>query len=105
MEDLTFLECDTAPEVAENFNRVKAAMAAIMAAMARVTVEFNSDGGSVVADQIIVTGTTALCPVAPTKEESVFAGWFIGEDEEATEFDFSTPIEADITLTAHWTDA
>lgn len=99
--NITFLECDTAPEINENFLRVKALINAISAEFAtRVTVTFDSDGGSDIDSQIIMPNTTALRPVAPTKEDYTFLGWFNGESETA--FDFSTAITANTTLTAHW---
>ena len=37
-------------------------------------------------------------PEAPVKENYIFQGWFLGEEE----YDFETPVTADITLTAQW---
>lgn len=45
-------------------------------------------------------GGTATKPANPTKEPRSFLGWFEGESE--TPFDFSTPINKSLTLTAHW---
>lgn len=69
-------------------------------AVTNVTVTFDSDGGSDVDSQIIAFGTKATSPTAPTKEDYTFVGWFTEDDE----FDFNTLIEANITLTAHWTE-
>ena len=62
------------------------------------TVTFNSDGGSAVAAQEVADGGTAIEPTDPTKEGYTLNGWYNGE----TLFNFTTPITADITLTAHW---
>ena len=62
------------------------------------TIKFDSDGGTAIADQVVKSGSTAFEPVAPTKEGYAFAGWFNGEDE----WDFSTAVEADMTLKAKW---
>lgn len=62
------------------------------------TVTFNSDGGSAVTAQEIANGSTATAPTDPTKDGYTFNEWYNGE----TLFNFTTPITADITLTAHW---
>lgn len=62
------------------------------------TVTFDSDGGSEVEPQTVEEGQTATEPEAPTKEGYTFSGWLL----EGEEYDFSTPVTADITLTAYW---
>ena len=62
------------------------------------TVTFDSDGGSEVEAQTVEDGQTATEPVDPTKEGFVFSGWLL----DGEEYDFSTPVTADITLTAFW---
>lgn len=65
------------------------------------TVSFDYNGGVGTASEIVVTdGKTLTAPENPTKEGFDFDGWFLGEER----FDFETPITADITLTAHWTE-
>lgn len=66
----------------------------------KVTVTFNSDGGSAVEAQEIDKGGKATKPNNPTKEDHTFAGWFL--DGATTAFDFNTVINESITLTAHW---
>jgi len=66
------------------------------------TVTFDSDGGSEVASQSVLSGTTATEPVDPTKTDYVFDGWFT-DAELTTEYDFSTPVTSDIILYAKWT--
>lgn len=63
------------------------------------TVTFDSDGGSDVEAQTIISGETATKPADPTKDGFTFAGWYAGE----TAFDFTTAITADTTLKAKWT--
>ena len=67
------------------------------------TVTFDSDGGSEVASQSVLSGTTATEPVDPTKTDYDFAGWFTNS-ELTNEYDFSTPVTADIILYAKWTE-
>lgn len=67
------------------------------------TVNFNPNGGSVVADQIVQYGELATAPDAPTKAGHTFAGWY-HEPELSTPFDLNTTsIVQDTTLYAKWT--
>ena len=63
------------------------------------TVTFDSNGGSSVPSQTVVSGQTATEPTAPTKTDYTFAGWTLNN----AAFSFSTPITGDITLVASWT--
>ena len=70
-------------------------------------VDFDSDGGSEVVDVTVIVpeGETATVaePTKPTKDGYRFDGWYLtGEDGELEEeaYDFTTPVTADITLTA-----
>lgn len=62
------------------------------------TVSFDSDGGSSVASQTINYGYTATQPASPTKTGYTFAGWYNG----SAEYDFSTAVTSNVTLTAQW---
>lgn len=64
------------------------------------TVTFNSNGGTVVANQTVTEGGKATAPTAPTKAGYAFDNWYLGTS--ATPFNFSTPITGDITLNAKW---
>lgn len=66
---------------------------------ARITVNFDSDGGSVVAPQKILRGQKATAPAAPAKVGFVFGNWTVG----GAAFDFTVPITSDTTLRAAWT--
>lgn len=61
-------------------------------------VTFNTDGGSTVKAQTIEINKTAKKPTDPTKTGHTFKGWFVGEKE----YDFATPVTADVTITAKW---
>ena len=65
--------------------------------MGACTVTFQSEGGSEVASQIRAN-TPADRPADPTKEGYTFIGWYNGESE----WNFETPVTADLTLTAKW---
>ena len=74
----------------------------IQASATTLTVTFNSNGGSAVSPAIgIAYNGTAEEPDAPTRAGYTFAGWFLGNAEDA--FDFDTKITDNITLTARWT--
>lgn len=67
------------------------------------TVTFEVNGGSAVPSQTVVDGSTATQPVDPTRTGYTFAGWY--EDAGlTTAFNFSTPITADTTIYAQWTE-
>ena len=66
---------------------------------AKVTVAFNSDGGSTVTERKVLRGQKASAPTEPTKASYSFNGWYNGN----TAFDFAnTPVTKNITLTAKW---
>ena len=65
--------------------------------MGACTVTFLSDGESAAPPQIRAN-TPADRPADPTKEGYTFIGWYNGESE----WDFETPVTADLTLTAKW---
>ncbi len=68
------------------------------------TVTFNANGhGTAPAPQTVLSGYTATEPTAPTAAGWVFGGWY-KEKECTNTFDFATPITADITLYAKWTE-
>ncbi|MBR1676948.1 MAG: leucine-rich repeat protein [Clostridia bacterium] len=71
---------------------------------ATYTVTFDSNGGTLVRDQVVRTGKTAKAPDNPVKNGYFFVGWY-NELTDARAFDFSTPIYSDITLHAMWRDA
>ena len=65
------------------------------------TVCFDSKGGSSIPPQYVAVGEQAIRPNAPATKpnpNAIFVGWFYGD----TEWNFSTVITADMTLTAKW---
>ena len=69
---------------------------------ANVTVTFDSNGGTVVGNQVVPYNSTASAPPAPTKTGNTFAGWY-ADAGLSNAFNFATPITVDITLFAKWT--
>ena len=68
------------------------------------TVTFNAYGGTPVPPaQEVEYGLTATKPDAPTLKGYTFAFWYLGDDEQnATAYDFNTPVTENITLYANW---
>ncbi|SDB01789.1 InlB B-repeat-containing protein [Eubacterium oxidoreducens] len=66
-----------------------------------VSVNFESNGGSVVDSLSIEKGTAAEEPAAPTKENYTFLGWYSDKDLE-TAYDFTNQVTEDLTLYAKW---
>ena len=68
------------------------------------TVTYNAYGGFPTPDeQHVKSGEKAVLPVEPTLKGYTFAFWYLGEDEQnATAYDFDTPVTENITLTAKW---
>ena len=64
------------------------------------TVTFDSNGGSPVESQTVLSGSCAQPPEEPTWDGSFFLYW---ADETGAEYSFATPVTADLTLTAVWT--
>lgn len=72
--------------------------------VAKVTVNFDSQGGTTVAAQTIEKGTTATKPNPdPQKVGYDFGGWYDAA-EGGTEWVFTNTIDANKTLYAHWED-
>ena len=64
----------------------------------KITVTFNSDGGSSIEKQLVDEGKVLTKPANPTKNGYTFVSWQLnGKD-----YDFKTPVTADITLKATW---
>ncbi|MCR5348326.1 MAG: InlB B-repeat-containing protein [Bacilli bacterium] len=70
----------------------------------KITVTFNSNGGSPVASQTIDKGGKATKPANPTKEGFTFGAWHI-DAALSTEFDFNETLDTDTTLYASWNSA
>lgn len=70
---------------------------------ASYVVEFVTDGGTEVDDQVVGGGGTATKPADPKKDGYTFSGWYTVSGDQASVFDFATLINADTVLYAHWT--
>lgn len=67
-----------------------------------VTVTFDSQGGSAVAQQVVIVGTTLTEPKRPSKGDNSFNGWYT--DSKCTQrWDFQDPVLENMTLYAGWT--
>ncbi len=64
-------------------------------------VQFNTNGGSAVANQTIKRGGKITKPENPTKEEYTFLGWY-ADKYLSTAFNFETAVEKSMTLYAKW---
>jgi len=63
------------------------------------TVVFDTMGGSIIANQVIEEGQLASRPSSyPTKEGYNFAGWKYND----ADYDFSMPVNSNITIVASW---
>jgi len=62
------------------------------------TIEFNSNGGTNVSNQIVNHFDKVLEPDYPTRLGYAFLGWFIGEDE----YDFNNEVTTNLELVAKW---
>src|SRR5690625_2243512 len=67
-------------------------------------IEFDTLGGSEVANLEVSEGSTIKEPIKPTKKGYVFAGWY-SDDSFKNKYDFSNPINKSIVLYAKFKDA
>ncbi|WP_050748284.1 InlB B-repeat-containing protein [Peptoniphilus duerdenii] len=68
-----------------------------------VTITFNANGhGTAPAVQTVTSGQKATAPAELTAAGYIFGGWY-KEAACTTEYDFNTPVNANITLYAKWT--
>lgn len=61
---------------------------------------FNTNGGSAVSSQTVNAGETAVRPSDPYKSGFTFDGWLFN----GAPYNFSTPVNDNITLTAKWVE-
>ncbi|MBP5194262.1 MAG: InlB B-repeat-containing protein [Clostridia bacterium] len=64
------------------------------------TVVFDSNGGGKVPSQTVESGSTANRPASPSLNGMVFEDWYY----LGAPWDFSSPVNSDVTLTAKWLD-
>lgn len=68
-------------------------------AISGITVTYKANGG-IYATQIVPSGSTAIKPVDLAKHGYTFDGWY---NSDGAQWDFTTPVTENITLTARWT--
>ena len=62
------------------------------------TVTFNSNGGSSVPSQQVISGKNAAEPDPPTRDGCIFKGWKLGD----ADYTFTEQVTSDIELVAQW---
>ena len=62
------------------------------------TVTFNVRIGAGIHAQEVKIGDTVTKPADPTADGYTFLGWYV----DGEEYDFNTPVEGNITITAKW---
>jgi pectate lyase len=68
------------------------------------TVTFDATGGSAVAAASVPAGSSATVPASPSRADFLFGGWSVSAACTA-QYDFATPVNADLTLFACWNPA
>lgn len=68
-------------------------------AISGITVTYKANGG-IYATQIVPSGSAAIKPVDLAKHGYSFDGWYTSD---GAQWDFTTPVTENITLTARWT--
>ena len=64
-------------------------------------IQFDTNGGELLAPQVVEDGGTVIQPPDPIRGCDIFAGWYL--DEELTiPYDFSAPVGGPLTLYADW---
>lgn len=67
------------------------------------TVTFDSNGGSEVSSQQVLSGNPVVRPDNPFRTDYNFEGWFVSIEEDARQWIFETDrVTSDITLYARW---
>ena len=69
-----------------------------------ITVKFDSQGGTAVADLNMLSGDLLPAITSPTKPDFNFNGWYTQPGGLGASFRAGVPVYDDITLYAHWTD-
>lgn len=91
--------------VGENTVTVTYSDSSVMTFLKKVnyTVSFNTNGGSATESVTVVNGRPAIKPADPTKDGSVFLGWYADEAFTST-YDFGAAVTGDVTVYAYWAE-
>ena len=65
-----------------------------------MTIKFDAGDGSPITEQTVLYGDRLIKPTDPVREGFEFDGWYFINQE----FDFSQPIEREVTLVARWVE-
>ncbi len=68
------------------------------------TVTFETVGGTAIDAVKVKAGNTVARPANPTKSGAEFVDWFTTSTYEGEPYDFSTPVNSNLTLYAQWSD-
>lgn len=68
----------------------------------KYSVRFETNGGTAVAEQQVESGSKVSLPVAPTKENCSFKGWYTDNETFEYKYDFTRAVYEDIVLYAKW---
>ena len=68
------------------------------------TVTFETVGGTAINPVEVKAGNTVARPADPTKTGAEFIDWFTTSTYEGEPYDFSTPVNSNLTLYAQWSD-
>ena len=90
--------CTTLYDFSSKVNKNLVLFAGWISGKVNVTFNFNYVGAPAVERVSLAKGGTVAEPVAPEREDYAFDGWFDGE----TKYDFTTELQTDLTLYAHW---
>jgi|GEM_PF-6557314 len=66
-----------------------------------VTFDENHAGGKITTQEV-TSGEVATRPSEPTREGFTFSNWYVSLEKDSAVFDFTTKIEADITVYGKW---
>lgn len=69
-----------------------------------VVVRYDTNGGTEIKNDTIPIGETAITPAEPSKNNSVFIGWYADAELTKEYSFFATPVNENITLFAKWID-
>lgn len=103
--DNRLLDAKSEQQLIENFNRtlnIIDTLASVVSDMddsQLYKVSFDTDGGSPIPNQYVVSGEKAEQPTDPTRDGYYLDGWYNGN----VEYDFDTPVTSHLTLKAKWT--